>query len=60
MRLAAAKTMGVISGMINVEQRQGVFADAFLKLFDDSDEHTLMAALASFQQARHSTPNPKP
>ena len=53
MRLAAAKTMGVISGMINVEQRQGVFADAFLKLFDDADEHTLMAALASFQQVRH-------
>jgi hypothetical protein len=50
-RLAAARTMGVISGMIGAEQRQGVFADAFLKLFDDSDEATLMAALASFEQA---------
>ena len=50
-RLAAAKTMGVISGMIGVEQRQGVFADAFLKLFEDQDEMTLMAALSSFQHA---------
>ncbi len=33
-RLAAAKTMGVISSMLSVEQRQGVFADAFLKLFE--------------------------
>jgi hypothetical protein len=30
---------------------QGVFADTFLKLFEDSDEPTLMAALQSFQQA---------
>ncbi len=29
---------------------QGVFADTFLKLFEDSDEPTLMAALQSFQQ----------
>ncbi len=50
-RLAAAKTMGVIGGMIGAEQRQGVFADAFLKLFEDSDEATLFAALGSFQQA---------
>ncbi len=50
-RVVAAKTMGVISGMIGVEQRQGVFAEAFLKLFEDPDEATLMAALASFQQA---------
>jgi hypothetical protein len=50
-RVAAAKTMGVISGMINTEQRQGIFADAFLKLFEDPDECTLMAALASFEQA---------
>jgi hypothetical protein len=50
-RLAAAKTMGVVGGMIGVEQRQSVFADAFLKLFEDSDEATLMAALGSFQQA---------
>ncbi len=50
-RCAAAKTLGVISGMMSVEQRQGVFADAFLKLFEDADEATVMAALASFQQA---------
>jgi hypothetical protein len=50
-RVAAAKTMGVICGMIGLEQRQGVFADMFLKLFEDSDEATLMAALASFEQA---------
>jgi hypothetical protein len=50
-RVAAAKTLGVISCMISAEQRQGVLADAFLKLFEDADEATLMAALASFQQA---------
>jgi hypothetical protein len=50
-RLAATKTMGVISSMIGVEQRQGVFAEAFLKLFEDPDEMTLMAALSSFQHA---------
>ena len=51
MRLAAAKTMGVIGSMLGVEQRQGVFADAFLKLFEDPDDATLLAALASFEQA---------
>lgn len=50
-RVAAARTMGVISGMMGTEQRQGVFADSFLKLFEDSDEATVTAALVSFQQA---------